>query len=266
MAYLSAKHIAVKKDQDRVAHMTNKLVLCDGIGEFVDSAKAAELTIKNILFSERKSEIMTYVDESANEIVEKNIVGGTTLISACIDRIEEVESLTIAYIGNGSVFHLNGDFFELPSSYNDSNRPYRFSNLMVPNVDKEGVLLRHISHHSSREELIPSFIELSLTGCNGDIILLFTDGISSLEEDIIVVDDQQRIWRNQSENVSTILNDLHEWLKNNHAVISQEKLDQFLELELTKLKNMKKLEDDASIGIIFTDAVLDYYKKTYHAI
>lgn len=67
----------------------------------------------------------------------------------------------------------------------------------MPHVDKEGSLLRHISHDSKVYELTPSFIDLSLTGISGDIILIFSDGISTLEEDIIVMDDQQRIWRNR---------------------------------------------------------------------
>lgn len=264
MVYLSAKHIGVKKDQDRSAYEANKLVLCDGIGEFVDSAMAAEITVVNILMSENRNEIKGLVENSAKEIIAKSIKGGTTLIYANVDENEDSSFVKIAYIGNGSIFHLNGDFHELPSSYNESNRPYRFSNIMIPDVDKEGVLLRHISHHSTKAELIPSFIEFSLSGANGDIVLFFTDGVSSLEEDIIVVDDQHRIWRNQSENVTTILIDLHDWLKKNCLAITQSNIDKFLEFELLKLKDLKKLEDDASIGIIFTDSVLDYYKSLHH--
>jgi len=264
MVYLSAKHIGIKKDQDRTAYDTNKIVICDGIGEFNDSAKAAEITIDNILLAEQKQGIIGMINRSAKNILSNSIDGGTTLISATIDSIEETLMLRIAYIGNGSVFHLHGNYHEIHASHDSSSKPYRFSNILIPHIDKEGVLLRHISHHSNEAELIPSFIDLSLTGINGDIVLLFSDGISSLEDDIIVTDDQQRMWRYQSENVSIVLSDLHEWLKSKSSEINQKVMDDFLDSTLMKLKNDKKLEDDASIGLIISDSVLNYYKEFYH--
>jgi hypothetical protein len=265
MIYLSAKHIAVKKDQDRSAYDFNKVVLCDGIGEFNDSAKAAEITVENILLAEKKNEIIGMINKSAVDISANGIIGGTTLIAAIIESNEDIRLLRLAYVGNGSVFHLHGNYFELPSSYGEANKPYRFSNIVIPHIDKDGVLLRHISHHSNSEELVPSFIEMSLTGINGDIVLLFSDGISTLEEDIIVIDDQQRIWRNQSESVSIILNDLHEWLEKNCNEMPQVKIDDFLDVQLSKLKTLNKLEDDASIGLVITDKVLEYYQQRYNA-
>ncbi len=264
MVYISAKHIAVKKDQDRSSYRPDKVILCDGIGEFIDSAKAAEITIENLLLSEKKNEIKGLIDKSANDILNKNIVGGTTAIAAIVDTYESTPLLRLAYVGNGSIFHLHGNYYELPESYGASNKPYRFSNILIPHVDKDGVLIRHISHHSTPAELIPSFIELSLSGPGGDIILLFTDGISTLEEDIIVADDQQRIWRNQSDSVSIILKNLHEWLLSNNSEMTQFKMDSFIEGELMKLKDLNKLEDDASMGLILTDSVLEHYRFNYN--
>jgi hypothetical protein len=265
MVYISAQHLGVKKNQDRTAFELNKVVICDGIGEFSDSAKAAEIAIENILFAEDKLAIKGMIEKSASEIVEQGIIGGTTLIYGFIDESDDIPIVRLTYIGNGSIYHMHGNFFELPISYLESNKPYLYSNLLIPHIDKEGVLLRHISHHSTDSELIPSFIELSLTGIDGDIVLLFSDGISTLEEDIVVVDGHERIWRNQSENVSIILSDLHAWLTINCIDITQSQLDAFLKDELDKLKSSKKLEDDASLGIIITNPVLDYYKNKYHA-
>lgn len=267
MIYLSAQYIAIKKDQDRTAFRSNKMIICDGIGEFADSAKAAEITIDNLLIAEKKNEISALIEKSASDIKVESITGGTTLIAAFIDIAEGIPPLVqLAYIGNGSIFHLHGNFNELPSSYNSSNIPYRFSNIMIPHIDKDGILVRHISHHSTPQELIPSFVELSLSGINGDILLIFSDGISSLEDDIIVVDDHQRVWRNESEIVSIILKNLHEWLATNCKEITQIKIDNFLVSELEKLKDLDKLEDDASIGLIFTDSVLEYYKALTNVV
>lgn len=264
MIYLSAKHIAIKKDQDRAGYDANKIVICDGVGEFNDSAVVAEISLDNVLLANNKQEIIARIEKSVQSILTNNIIGGTTLISAIIETCEDISFVKIAYLGNGSIFHLHGDYFELPASYNQSNKAYRFSNILIPHIDKEGSLLRHISHDSKAYELTPSFIDLSLTGISGDIILIFSDGISTLEEDIIVMDDQQRIWRNQSSNVSIILNDLHEWLILNSKSITQRNISDFLESTLKKFKEEKKLEDDASIGLIITQPVLNYYKEKYH--
>jgi hypothetical protein len=263
--HLSAKHIAIKRDQDRTACDGNKVIICDGIGQFPDSDKAAEITIENIKFAERgkTAEIIGLIHNATKEIKESNIVAGTTLIAAFIDETNEITKIKLAYIGNGSIFHFHGNFNELPISYSDVNKPYLFSNILIPHIDKEGILLRHISHDSGIPELIPSFIELSLTGLFGDIIFMFSDGISSLEDDIIVQDEHHRVWRNQSENVSIIINNLHLWLVENCTEVTRSKMDLFLENELYQLKDAKKLEDDASIGLIITEDVLTYYRETY---
>lgn len=267
IVHLAAKHLAVKKNQDRTACVENKIIICDGIGQFPESDKAAEITIENIKFSElgKTAEVIGYINAAAKEIKEFDIVGGTTLITAFIDHATEIAMAKLVYIGNGSIFHLHGDFNELPASYNKTNKPYRFSNILIPHIDKEGILLRHISHDSGWPELIPSVIDLSLTGIHGDIILMFSDGISSLEDDVIVQDEHQRIWRNQSQNVTSIIDNLHLWLIENCNEVSKSKLDSFLETELVQLKEAKKLEDDASIGLIITEDVLTYYKETYVA-
>src|SRR4051812_15823394 len=132
MIYLSAKHIAIKKDQDRTAYVSNKVIICDGIGEFNDSAKAAEITMENLLLAENKNEILGLIEKSASDILSNDIIGGTTMISAIILTIENTALLKLAYIGNGSIFHLHGNYSQLPSSYGDLNKPFRFSNILIP--------------------------------------------------------------------------------------------------------------------------------------
>jgi hypothetical protein len=160
----------------------------------------------------------------------------------------------MAYIGNGGIIHMHGDFGFEPHSI------YRYSNLMIPHVDKNGTLIRHLSRQSIPNDLQPTFIDISLTAPFGDIVLFFTDGIVSLEEEQIIVDDSGRIWRNQSESVSFILTKLHEWLQRNCKELSNESLLAFNQSVLEDLKYMGKLEDDASMGIIITEDVLKFYR------
>lgn len=263
--YKAAAHIGVKKDQDRTASFENLVIVCDGIGEFNQSEVAAEVLIENLLFSEYgdNQEINGLIEKSKKTIVEEKIEGGTTLILAAIDDRKTPLQTKLAYLGNGSIIHFSGDFSELPNSYGDSNKFYRYSNLLIPHVDKEGILLKHVSHHSEPKDLIPTFMNLTLSGVHGDILLLFSDGICTLEDEIIVQDEQGRIWRNQSESVVFIMDALHNWLKAGCNTITNETLEVFIKNTLNALKELKKLEDDASCGVIITEEVISYYLEKY---
>lgn len=250
----STYSISIKKNQDRSFFNEHSIIICDGIGQFSDSANAAELIIEElILWNGERNNLHGLISRAQELLVDEKIDGGSTLI---ISNLEEKENsnLRMAYIGNGGIIHMHGDFGFEPNSIQ------RFSNLMIPHVDKNGTLIRHISRQSIPSDLQPTFIDVSLTAPFGDIVLFFTDGIVSLEEEQIIVDDSGRIWRNQSEAVSFILNKLHEWLQRNCKKCSNESLLAFNQEVLEDLKVMGKLEDDASMGIIITEGVLTFYR------
>jgi hypothetical protein len=261
----AVSHIGIKKDQDRTASTDNTLIICDGIGEFNQSQNVAKILIENLLLSEfgDYQEIKGLLRMTQEIIAAEKITGGTTMIFVAIIQDQANIRLKFSYLGNGGIIQLPGDFSELPSSYGISNKYCRYSNLLIPHVDKEGILLKHVSHHSEPEQLIPSFIELIPSGINGDIILLFSDGICSLEDEIGVQDEYGRIWRNQSEAVVLILEELHGWLKVNFDSVTNENLHLFILKTLQLLKDLKKIEDDASFGLIMSEKVLHYYRKSY---
>jgi len=250
----STYSISIKKDQDRSYFDNQTIIICDGVGQFSDSAKAADLIIEELKFwNGERNNLCGLISRAQQLLVDEKIDGGSTLI---ISNLEDKENsnLRMAYIGNGGIIHMHGDFgFEL-------NSIHRFSNLMIPHVDKNGTLIRHVSRQSIQNDLEPTFLDISLTAPFGDIVLFFTDGVVSLEEEQIIVDDSGRIWRNQSEAVSFILNELHGWLRQICKELSNESLLAFNQKVLEDLKNMGKLEDDASMGIIITEDVLTFYR------
>ncbi len=263
MVYLTAKHITIKKNQDRSYFDSAKIILCDGIGEFNDSAKAAEILIDNLSTTQSIQEAKGMIDKSVMEIITSNLTAGTTYIMATLANDNRL--LSMNYIGNGSILKMQGDFYELPISYTEIHKPYRYLNLMMPHVDRDGILVRHVSHKSNPDELIPTCIDITLDGINGDIIIMCTDGITSLEDNIIVTDDQNRLWRNQSDLVSKFIEQLHEFLKTNSSSITTQKIEQFIDNVLQGFKANKLLDDDASIGVILTENVINYYNKVFNA-
>lgn len=257
--YLSARHLNVKLKQDSANFIYDEdckaLILCDGIGEFSQSQVVSE-KVADVMIEKGYTDINQLIQD-ADIIALKDKIenGGTTIIFAIVESNRKVK---IQYLGNGGCIKLNGDF-------NQSTQdllPYKFNHLINPHINDSGALTRHLSKEGGKQELIKSEISISLNNPNGDVILFFTDGINSLEENVIIKDNEGRYWRHESASIQIICEKLHSFLdENKDSKDFQDKLVNFNEEVLNDLNNLNLLEDDASLGIIITDEVLKYYRK-----
>ena len=261
--YFSVKYINIKLHQDYADSLDNEeiksLVLCDGIGEFEDSGKVSKLVVEQYI-DEGYSQLSDLIaDEKLVQLLKNNFIGGTTFISA-INK-NRSDRIQLEYLGNGGIIHLHGDF----STNVNSDEPYRYGEIMIPHVSPNGSLTKHISHNSGQVEKTSSKIELNLNYYRGDILLLFSDGISSLEDKVILKDNENRFWRNENPAIQLILKELDLILTSNHDHrLFSEHLHEFNFKILEKLKSDAYLEDDASLGIIITDNVLNHYKEKFN--
>jgi hypothetical protein len=254
--YFSAKHIDIKLKQDYADFNDNSLIICDGIGEFTDSGKVAKLVVNQFIGKGYSKLSHLIADNEFMKFKKDNIIGGTTFISAV--KQNNLDKIQLEYLGNGGIIHLHGDF----STNMNSEEPYRYGEIMIPHISPNGALTKHISHNSEKIELSSSRIELNLNYISGNIILLFSDGISSLEDKVILKDNEGRFWRNENPAIQLILKNLDLLLKSNiKSDIFQEKLIEFNQEILEKLKSENYLEDDASLGIIITENVLNHYSE-----
>ncbi|WKZ67086.1 MAG: protein phosphatase 2C domain-containing protein [Flavobacteriales bacterium] len=262
--YFAAGHIAVKKDQDRslcIAHEQYRLVaLCDGIGEFKDSGRVAELLVEAIRseMPEHRTELDGIVRSAQEGVKAGGLVGGTTLLCCYQCGRHASDEVTVAHLGNGAIFHLAGDFYER----GPSQVPYRMHHVVLPHVDEQGVLVRHVSHTSGTPELALSETTLRLNSPHGDILLLVTDGIATLEEEMVTRDPSGTLWRLQASAMQQVLEQLHTFLSGVRAPMTvQTDLGRFVASTLQGLKESGVLEDDASLGVVVTEAVLSHYNK-----
>ena len=256
--YSAATHRGVKLDQDRSGHVERtgkfKFILCDGIGGLDDSGAAAELVVREYMKSESSSgkDLIADLLYKANQ--KEMPKGGTTLLAAYGG---ETASVTIDHLGNGGAIHLHGDYAELGVS----GAPYMYAHLILPHIAPDDSLTRHLSHEGGREERRVSRVRLDLNYHRGDIVILFTDGIASLERNVVIQDDADRHWRHESDNIQFILARLHEFLTHSRRESFQQDLEGFLTEILCDLHEAEMLEDDASLGIIMTEQVLDYWER-----
>ncbi|WP_418510957.1 hypothetical protein [Corallibacter sp.] len=258
--FFSAQYIDIKLNQDYADFSQDEiqkgLIICDGIGEFPDSGKAAKVIVERFIANSFQSIDKLVYDSEVEKLKDESFKGGTTFISA-INK-HESNKVDIEYLGNGGIIHLHGDF----ANNANSDEPYRYGEIMIPHISPNGVLTKHISHNSNRPELLSSKIKLNLNYFNGDIILLFSDGISSLEDKVILKDREDRYWRNENAAIQLILSKLNEFLKTGYNTNNfDDILVKFNKDILEKLKSENYLEDDASLGIIITEQVLSYYKR-----
>ena len=254
--FFSAKHIDIKLKQDMASHTFSDngkgaLLICDGIGEYSKSGVVANLTIQRFLEAPFDS-MINLVSKVKSEIDKNGIEGGTTLLSAK----EQNENLLIEYLGNGGIIHLHGDY----AINMNSDEPYRYCELMLPHVAPNGALTRHLSHQGGKNETSPSQLLTNLNYITGNIIILFSDGICSIEEKVIIRDNKSRVWRNENVALQLILKKLDYFLSNiSEKHYFQENLVDFNEFILKELKSQNLLEDDASLGFVITESVLDFY-------
>jgi PPM family protein phosphatase len=276
--------LTLKTNQDFASTVENSIadfigvIVADGIGSHFKAEIASKFCVQKlkeklekvetvnqinfeVFFLEVKEELVEYAKQSSEFDFEKINVEqslGTTLI--CV--IETAENFVVAYSGNGSVWHVKGDFNEFgPTRY----LPWNSTNLLTPHcVEQEGkaALNRYIS--ISKAECRPTVLQLSKDLIlSGDIFVITTDGIYSTDQAQVGKDDNGMIWIRGEESMPVLYKHLSLFLKKNPAEFKSQDLESHLNHYLETLKEMKYIHDDTTIGVIITQTALNYHKKTF---
>jgi hypothetical protein len=265
MVYLSCNHKGLRKNQDRTGVSTapndQRLIICDGIGSYSGSGEVAELVVRS--FHDNCTadirDIIRGVDENELNAIERP--GGTTVITGSIMATDSEPVARLEYLGNGGCVHLSGNF----AADLSNGIPFRYHHVILPHVNSERALVRHYSKDSSAIPP-PGRIDLSLNHPYGDILVFFSDGVTTLEDEGAVEDGQGRYWKIQGRTLITVLQKLHELLSLlTSAVDMAAALTSFNEDLVNDLVANEAVDDDVSIGFMVTDKVLSHYAKSFPA-
>ena len=181
---------------------------------------------------------------------------GTTLICA----VELEDSYKIAYIGNGSAWHIRGNF--------NSFSPVRFLpwnavNLLNPHTVEEGgkeSLYKYFSYKGSN--CIPTVLTISKDTTDfGEIILITTDGFHSPDQCAVGKDGNGKLWVKGEDSLPRLLNPLSELLKYGTDELQEGDLNANIERFLAETKESRLMDDDTSIGIILSVQAIKYHKS-----
>src|SRR5262249_2604018 len=127
-----------------------------------------------------------------------NSAYGTTVLCA----FETPRSIMLAYLGNGAIFHIRGNFNTFPAS---QLLPWAAINYLNPHSlsqNGKNVLYKLLSPRGRDGEIIPTVLTLGKDqDVFGDIVLVCSDGIHSYDQTAIGTDDEGRLWISGDETV-----------------------------------------------------------------
>lgn len=181
---------------------------------------------------------------------------GTTLICA----VELEDCYKVAYVGNGSIWHIRGNFNNFsPVRF----LPWNAINLLNPHTVEENgkeSLYRYFSYKNSN--CIPSVITLSKDTTEfGEIILITTDGFHSADQCAVGKDGKGKLWVKGEDSLPRLLSPLSELLKADADELQEVDLNANIERFLAETKESRLMDDDTSLGIILSAQAMRYHKS-----
>ncbi len=247
------------------------MFIADGLGSYKYAKLSSERVVNFFLNAVRTTENVSALNltdlfrnakqkliEFANELTteeeksEENLFG-TTAISI----IEVENKIKIAYVGNGAIWHIRGNFNVFPTSY---LFPWNAVNILNPHTipeDGKEALYKLISNNNDLKECIPSIIEIEKDEEFGDIFMICTDGVYS-EDQLKAGKNDKGIWVKYESSMLKFFEHLQHFFKTNPAYL-KESLEQIAIQYLEELKPI--LDDDATIGILITSKTLNYQNE-----
>jgi PPM family protein phosphatase len=256
----------------------NGLAIADGIGSFKNAKEASEFAVNFIKFAieelnsledlnfeflfkrtkERMIEVFCSDTENTTETY------GTTLLVILEYELNNYHQIKFAYVGNGSIWHLRGNF----NHFNESQLlPWNSINYLNPHSiqqDGKDALYKLISVSPKFEEAIPTVFNLRSDENFGDIFMVCTDGIYSYDQIQIGKDNIGKTWISGETSMALFYSYLNKYFKIQDAQDSGE-LTQVLEDYLKRLNETEELDDDATLGVLILPKVFEYQNKVRNA-
>ncbi len=236
------------------------IILADGIGDAPRTEEASRFVTDYIqreiqgLVSKDQLDLQKLFVNCQRSFVEffgqtiQNPGFGTTVILTLVDNSSEVPIIRIAYAGNGSIFCIRNNFHRFQSSRTE---PWNMVNILCPHtIEEKGqeVLYNHIGLHDSIGKYGTTEIVLTQDRAYPTILVVCTDGISSLDHLGHSLDGLGNVWTRTAPAYSSFINGLRASL--NPESTMPYPLEKWLNEYLQDLQTEQLLEDDATIGIL----------------
>ena len=280
ISYINCISISNKEtNEDYVVSFKNSkidiqgVIVADGIGSHYKAEKGAEFCAKTLkrkleacsfaeefnlkkFFREVQKELNSELRKDLSEEEAPKDIFGTTLICA----VETRDRFLFAYLGNGSIWHLKGNF---PSAikYNIL-MPWNVANYLNPHVTYEQgkpSLYRFFAMDMPEEKIHPTVFEIEKDKWVGDIIVISSDGLFSNDNVQAAKAQDGTLWIGGYDKVILLFTHLKELACTKK--ISEEKVQKALENFKEELKG--NIDDDTTLGVIYSSEAIEFQAKNY---
>jgi hypothetical protein len=268
------------KNEDAVSVFSNEVcgfkgvIVSDGVGSMPGCNLASGFVVENLkqqlekaeiwpidfdgIFAQCQNELFKYANDIKSNFSDyspETHLGATVIIG-----IETSDCYLIAYLGNGSAWHIRGDFnnFNKACTY----FPWNAVNVLNPHtvqssVNNKEALFKLFFPAAELRHIRPSVIQIRKDGVPyGDLLIISTDGIFS--------EDQAELAKWKGKVCKFIDLPMDYFFKYLELLISnkpftEEKFHSCFNDYLKFLSENKMLDDDASIGILLSDEMIHYH-------
>ena len=247
----------------------NAIAIADGVGSLAYAKEASEEITQNVI------ELLMMVDEESLDLckifretqkklhqkicIEQPNAPEKSFASTLIIAVEKADKFIVGYTGNGAILHARGNISDFPKEI--YYLPWACTNYLNPHTEPyEGreALNKHFAYKSDLKFVEPTIIEISKDNIHfGDLLIVCTDGIHSMDHVDIAMDDNSKIWIEGKKSLHILGNDLRDFLSGND--LDENNLKLCLQNYLQKLKEIpEEMSDDCTVGIIISKKAVDY--------
>lgn len=239
------------------------VVVADGIGTHHGAAEASRFVVETLgagltattqlpdLYAETHRRLRAHVDALPTPPPDPERAYGTTALCAC----EREGWIDLAYVGNGAILHLRGNFDAIPDS---QLLPWNALNYLNPHaVSRRGrnPLYRFLAPYAPEAAAVPTLLRLAKDTVGvGDIVVVCTDGVHSFDQTPIGLDGEDNVWIRGEPALRRLYAALSRFLVEGELTGSG--LERALEAYLQELCDAGLLSDDATVAVLITDVAL----------
>ena len=249
----------------------NAIAVADGIGSLAHAHLGAERVVRRAeellrdqteevdlqqLFAQIQNDLDTWIAKLEPGAAKGSF--GTTLILA----VETPTKVIFGYIGNGAILHIRGNITRFQSKV--YYLPWICVNHLNPHsmpVGGKPALTRHFGNGMSLDKVAPTIFEIEKDSVgSGDIFVLCTDGIYSIDQAVLGRDENDDIWWEGSRSVELLLIEIRSFLESeeHHDDALQRTIKHFLN-ELRTTSGL--MNDDCTLGVIVTEQAIQFQKN-----
>lgn len=182
-----------------------------------------------------------------------SVAFGTTLICA----VDSPARLSIAYVGNGGLIHLRGNFNDFPAS---QLLPWSAINYLNPHSISSGghnVLYKLLSPWIPPANATPTCLDIAKENeLHGDILMACSDGIFSYDQTSIGRDPEGHVWISADRAVTAFYDALGQFFA--AGVLDSPALERCLQRYLAAVDAEQPLGDDATLGVVISAQAIRY--------